>query len=446
MRLVDEILDQMDWTAWEATYNGGFGQPPIRPSVMAKILLFAMIRRIRSSRSIEYELKHSIDFMWLTSGRQIDHSTISGFRRNNADALKDIFKQMIKLAINLGIAKLSELCIDGTRVLADANRYKTWTATRLAKALEELDGQITEALATLETNDALDEDLIGQDVSADRLLEAVANLKSRREQLAAHMETVKAMDEVRTKNGTKGPAQLPKTDPDSRILPNKEGGYAPNYTPMATTETQSGFIVSADVLIGNVEHHQFTNIVDCVAEDFQIDIDRALVDSAYTTGRNLTDAEERQVELLGPLAETRRENNPAQRADLTQPVSENQIDKLPINPQTKRFDKAAFVYDEESDSYYCPAGKVLSHRTTENTTHGDGSPVQRKVYTCYECEECPLLDRCRKSVKPKEPSGCAETSPSDASSAADPSVTPKKQRGRPPGPLSDCHLQPCRFP
>lgn len=436
VRLVDEILDQMDWTAWEATYNGGFGQPPIHPSVMAKTLLFAMIRRIRSSRSIEYELKHSIDFMWLSSGRQIDHTTISGFRRNNADALKGIFKQMIKLAINLGIAKLSELCIDGTRVLADANKYKTWTAARLARALEELDGQITEALATLQTNDALDEDLIGQDVSADRLPEAVADLQSRREQLAAHMETVKAMDEVRQKNGTKGPAQLPKTDPDSRILPNKEGGYAPNYTPMATTETESGFIVSAEVLIGNVEHDQFTSIVDCVTEDFEIDIDRVLADSAYTTGRNLTAAEENQIELIGPLAETKRENNPAERADLTQPVSEDELDKLPVNPQTKRFDKAAFVYDEESDSYYCPAGKVLSHRTTENTTHGDGSPVQRKVYTCYECEECPLLDRCRKTVKPKEASVCAESSPSESSCAESPSVPAKKRkrRGRPPGP------------
>jgi len=434
VRLVDEILDKMNWNTWEATYNGGFGQPPIHPSVMAKILLFAMIRRIRSSRSIEYELKHSIDFMWLSSGRRIDHSTLSGFRRKNADALKDIFKQMIQLAINLNIAKLSELCIDGTRVLADANKYKTWTAARLARALEELDGQITEALATLETNDGLDEDLLGQDISADRLPEAVANLTSRREQLATHMETIQAMDKIRKTNGTKGPAQIPKTDTDSRILPNKEGGYAPNYTPMATTETMSGFIVSADVLMGNVEHHEFTSIVDCVAEDFQIDIDRVLADSAYTTGRNLTSAEEKQVELIGPLAETKRENNPAERADLTQPVSEDQLDQLPINPQTKRFDKAAFIYDEESDSYFCPAGKVLTHRTTENTTHGDGSPVQRKVYTCFDCETCSWLDRCRKIVKSKEEPGSTEPSPSDASGEASENASPTKRRGRPAGP------------
>ena len=397
VRLVDEILDQLDWKEWETAYHGSFGQPPIHPSVMAKILLFAMIRRIRSSRSIEYELKHSIDFIWLTSGRRIDHTTISEFRRKHSKQLRGIFQQMVKLAINLGIANLSELCIDGTRVLADANKYKTWTAKRLAKALEELDTQISEALENFEVNDSLDEDLIGQDISVDQLPLSVGDLKARREQLAAHMQTLNAMDEIRKKNNSKGPAQLPKTDTDSRILPNKEGGYAANYTPMATTETQSGLIVAADVLIGNVEHDQFTTIVDAVADDFDADVDRVMADSAYTTGKNLTAAEEKEVELIGPLAETNRENNPAERTDLSEPVAAEQLDVLPINPQTKRFDKAAFVYDEEADCYYCPAGKALPHRTTENTTYSDGTPVQRKVYTCHDCAGCELAERCRKN-------------------------------------------------
>lgn len=401
VRLVDEILDQLDWKEWEATYHGSFGQPPIHPSVMAKILLFAMIRRIRSSRSIEYELKHSIDFMWLASGRRIDYSTLSEFRRKNTKALRGIFKQMIKLAINLGIANLSELCIDGTRVLADANRYKTWTAARLAKALEQLDAQIAEALEGFEVNDALDEDLLGEDISADRLPAAVSDLKARREQLADVMETAKEMDEVRKKNGSKGPAQIPKTDTDARILPNKEGGYAPNFTPMATTETASGLIVHSDVLIGNVEHDQFSTIVDCVGDDFDVDIERVMADSAYTTGENLTAAEAKEIELIGPLAEVKCEDNPAERDDPTQPVAAERIDELPINPQTKRFDKSAFVYDEAADCYYCPAGKPLPHRTTENTTYRGGKPVQRKVYACGDCTGCPLATQCRKNPEAK---------------------------------------------
>lgn len=37
----------------------------------------------------------------------------------------------IKLAMDLGMANLAELCIDGTRILGNANRYKTWTTERL---------------------------------------------------------------------------------------------------------------------------------------------------------------------------------------------------------------------------------------------------------------------------------------------------------------------------
>ncbi len=42
----------MDWTEYESVYHGARGQPPIHPSVLCKVLLFAMIRRIRSVASL----------------------------------------------------------------------------------------------------------------------------------------------------------------------------------------------------------------------------------------------------------------------------------------------------------------------------------------------------------------------------------------------------------
>lgn len=394
VRLIDEILDGLNWTKWEATYHGSRGQPPIHPSVLAKTLLFALIRKIRSSRQIEYEIKHSIDFIWLTSGRQIDHTTLSEFRRKHSGELRNIFNQMIKLAINLKIANLAELCIDGTRVLADANKYKSWTTEKLTRALEQLDQQIAEALANIEVSDALDEDLIGQDISAGRLPGALADLKTRREQLAGYRETTEAMDADRKKYGTKGPAQMPKTDPDSRVLPNKEGGFAANYTPMVTVETGMGLIVDASVLIGNVEHDHLLTSTETVQANFGVDIERMLADSAYIRGENLLAMEEKEIELIGPLAETKCKDNPALREDTHQPVAPDRVQDLPIQSRTKCFDKTAFIYDEESDSYRCPAGQPLPHRIT----YSIGTPTERKVYRCEHCEGCPLAEQCiRKS-------------------------------------------------
>jgi hypothetical protein len=135
-------------------------------------------------------------------------------------------------------------------------------------------------------------------------------------------------------------------------------------------------------------------IVDTIESDFGVDIERILADSAYTRGENLVAMEDKEIELIGPLAETKCKDNPAIREDTSQPVAAERVDDLPIQPRTKCFDKTAFAYDEATDSYYCPAGKQLPHRIT----YGIGTATERKVYTCEQCEGCPLSAKCiRKS-------------------------------------------------
>ena len=405
VRMVDEILDQMDWKPWEAKYCGRRGQPPIHPSILCKTWLFALTRRMNSSRQVEYALNHSSDFIWLVSGRTIDHVTLSEFRRAHGPELRELFRQMVKLAMKLQLANLAELCIDGTRVLANSSKAKTWTAERLEKVLALVDEEVTKALAALEQNDAVEEDLYGDENPAAKLPKHLADMQARRRQLAEQLERLKGSDEVRSKRGgdaEKNPAQLPKTDPDSRILPNKEGGYAANYTPMVTVETQGGFIVEASVVIGNNEHEQVASILNTIEDNYSAKLERVLVDSAYTTGENLAVAQERQVDLIGPLVEPKSENNPAHRSDPSQPVPESELDRLPVNRQTNRFDKLAFHYVEPEDCYYCPAGKQLKYRTMERQRR-DHRTVERRIYTCRECKGCPLADRCRQN--PLSPKG-----------------------------------------
>jgi len=403
VRILDEILSRMNWTEWEAEYHGSFGQPPIHPSVMCKVLLFGMIRRIRSSRQMEYNLGHSIDFMWLASGRTIDHSTLSEFRRKHPQQLKDLYRQMVQLAIDLGVAKLAELCIDGTRVLANANRHKTLTAEKVERLLAELDQQISSAMRELETNDSLDS-LFDDGQPADQLPSELRDMKSRQEQLEAALAQLHEMDQQRKREGInpkKNPAQLPVTDPDSRILPNKEGGYAANFTPMAVSETENGFIVGADVLIGNVEHLVMLSMIDTVQWDFGETPETMLGDGAYCTGSNLEAMEQRGMELLSPPVREEPKDNPAVREDLTQPVADEELDRLPINKQTKRFDKLAFVYDEQTDSFTCPAGKTVHREGTEQVQRS-GMTIERVNYRCRDCAGCPQGERCRKNPDAKQ--------------------------------------------
>ena len=404
VRAVDEMLDRLDWSAWEAKYNGRSGQPPIHPSILCKVLLFAILRGIRSSRKIEYEVKHSIDFMWLVSGRTFDHSTLSAFRRDHQKQVKKMYRDMVRLAIELGVAKLSELCIDGSRVLADANRYKTLTAAKAQRLLDELEHQIAAAMKEIDSTDELDE-LFDDGQPTDQLPESLREMEERRAKLDEAVATLEQMDADRSswvKDAKKNPAQLPITDPDSRILPNKEGGYAPNYTPMAVTDAVSGLIVDADVLIGNVEQTALATMVDTVQDEYDVKVEAMLGDTAYSCGENLTAMEEREVELLAPLAEPKCKDNPALRDDPSEPVAEEDWNRLPVNPQTKCLAKSAFVYDEAADCYHCPAGKRLPRSGSEKKKTSGGKTITQTNYTCYDCADCALADRCRKDPNAKK--------------------------------------------
>lgn len=69
----------------------------------------------------------------------------------------------------------------------------------------------------------------------------------------------------------------------------------------------------------------------------------------------------------------------------------------PLTPNTRaegRFDRRDFVYDRDSNSYVCPAGKDLTYRMT---TTKDGKIMHS--YWASVCGSCALKQRCTKSLQ-----------------------------------------------
>ena len=121
-----------------------------------------------------------------------------------------------------------------------------------------------------------------------------------------------------------------------------------------------------------------------------------LGDGVYATGETLVALDARDVELFSPLPGPDIEaENPAEREDPTQPVAAEERERLPINPQTKRFDKSSFVYDEQADRYYCPEGRPLDYEEKKSETRR-GQRVTRRVYRSADCSGCPLIAQCHK--------------------------------------------------
>lgn len=395
VRVFAEILSGYDWSAWEARYHQGIGQPPIHPRILATVWLYGLRRGVRSSRRLEYTIKHNVDFMWLAEGHTPDHSTLNGFRTRFGSELKDLFKHLARVAMEGGFLELVDVATDGTRVKANNSRFETWNAERIAKALEELQIQFENQLAQARENDQREDEQPGKDIG-ERLPPELADLAARREKLREIQKQLQEADLARKKDGIdpqKNPAQIPKHDPDSRVLPNKEKGYAPNYTPMLTTEGHGGYIVDADVTASANEHQELIPSLDRITETFGKKPENALADGAFATGTNIAATETRGIEFFSHIPAVPERDNPAVRADPTQPVPETQWERLPLNPQTKKLEKSCFLYDREQDLYYCPRGQPLPYEETK-TDLRQGERIAWRIYRCGTCAGCPLAARC----------------------------------------------------
>lgn len=401
IRLLDEMLSRMSWESFNERFRiEKRGRPPIPPQIMVAVWIYAFFRRIRSSRQLEYHLRTNIEFMWLAHGHQIDHSTLANFRRANKKAIKDTQKQLIRWAKDLEIVKIAELYVDGTRIGANSSRHHTMTADKASQLLNFVQSQIDHYLKEVEEHDEAD-DLGEEPTSGEQLPEHLESLAKRREQLEALLAKCNEMDAIRKKQGIdpqKNPFQLPLNDQDSRILPNKEGGYAPNYTPIIGVEGELGLIVSATVINSVNEQDYLVEMVDEVDESYGVSVNTVGADAAFSTGANITELEEeRKKDFVSPHRNGDPDlDNPAIREDPTQPVADADLDKLPL--YRGKFSSEAFVYDKDHDLYYCPQGNVLKRAYKETKRLGGGQEVTRTIYESPSCEGCALLSRCREGT------------------------------------------------
>ena len=98
----------------------------------------------------------------------------------------------------------------------------------------------------------------------------LSGLQHRRALLAQALEAAQRIDGIRQKRSDrpKTPASVPVADPESQIMPNKDGGFAPNYTPVVAVDGECGYIADTEVISGNDEAGTTAMLIDQIEEDF----------------------------------------------------------------------------------------------------------------------------------------------------------------------------------
>jgi len=81
VRLLSHILEGLNYEALYSAYSSTGRKPAVEPKILFKVLTYAYMNNIYSSRKIESACKRDINFMWLLEGGKApDHSTVARFR------------------------------------------------------------------------------------------------------------------------------------------------------------------------------------------------------------------------------------------------------------------------------------------------------------------------------------------------------------------------------
>jgi transposase len=119
--------------------GGCAGRPPYEPEMMVAVLLYAYCCGIRSSRQIESSCRTDAAFRVICGGLVPDHATIARFVVEHERALEGLFVEGLRLCATAGLADLSVVALDGTKVAANAslarNRDATWIRKEVAKLI-----------------------------------------------------------------------------------------------------------------------------------------------------------------------------------------------------------------------------------------------------------------------------------------------------------------------
>jgi transposase len=395
VRRLDALLREVGWGPWERKYEG-CGQPPIHPRYLAGAILYGLMHKLRSTRDLEMAACKHLDFIWLLEGFAPDHSTFANFRLRHVDAIKGLHEHIAKVLVMQRHTDLLHLIIDGTRFRADSDRHGARTAKTIEMVIAELERRMNALAQGDEAPVPQPEYFEGMAPEEDEqeklalLNKEIAKLQEQRAKYQKALGIARQRDARAQKhNGKKAKAvRVPVCDPESHVTPNKEGGYAPNYTPVATVESQTGAIVHADVLPASDEASAVLPAVSAAQALTGQKADAVLADGNFASGQTLEALGEAGIEAYMPTRSVSPPNNPALRPDPSTPVAQEDCERLPR--YGGKFARTAFVYDEAAGVYYCPMGHAMSPYKRGKNKDG----VQCTWYQCKACPECPRRSDC----------------------------------------------------
>ena len=399
VRVVDAVIDRLDISEILSTYRGG-GNSAFNPKMMLKVLVFAYLSNVYSSRRIEELLRRDIYFMWLAGMRRPDFRTINYYRgKRLKDGFDAVFTQVVELLHEEGFVSLKVQYVDGTKIESVANKYTfVWRGSvekydaRLKAKTETLLSQIEKSHAVENQENPVSEELTAEEVAkrVERIREKVDadNLSKEERKALKQIQTdaVPRMKRYKEQLETMGRRNsYSKTDPDATFMRMKEdamlnGQLKPGYNVQISTENQ--FITNFGIYQRPTDTLTMISYLESFKTRYGMQSEEIVADSGYGSEEN--------YEYMF-------------RNGMTPYVKYNMFHvEQRRSYRNNPFRVSNLFYNPDGDFYVCPMGQKMKFIRQEKRYTASGYQQTVSVYRVSRCEGCPLRGQCHKSKRDRQ--------------------------------------------
>ena len=231
---------------------------------MLAILVYGYCTGIFSSRKLEMATYDSVAFRYIAAGSHPDHDTLATFRRRFIDELSGLFVQVLEMATEMKLLKLGTVCLDGTKIHANASRHSALSHGHIVKIEAQLKQEVQELLALAEEADttnipegmSLPKELkLREDRLAARAQERYAREKAEFDEKMAKRQAKEQETGKKPRGaapaapepGVSGSDQINLTDGESRIMAVSGGGFEQCYNAQAGVDAATMLVVATGV-------------------------------------------------------------------------------------------------------------------------------------------------------------------------------------------------------
>lgn len=351
VRFIDAFVDSLD------EVNMGFkdvrfninGRPPYHPKDLLKLYIYGYLNKIRSSRGLEKECKRNIELKWLMHGLIPDHNTISNFRRDNPKAIKKVFRATVNIAKNLDLIGGILLAGDGTKLRAQNSKKNNYNQKKIDRHIGYIETKLAEYCQALETADG----------------DKKKEIEKKIEKQNKHKSQYEAIEQELKETDEK---QVSTSDPESRQLVIRGMITEVCYNIQSTVDAKNNIPIDYNVTNTN-DKRAMTYMVEQAIEIVGNNTFDAVFDKGYYTAEEIYKTQKLGVTTHVCIP------NPASHAP------------------DRAYDVSEFEYDNQSDSYTCPAGQIL--KTNGNWYQKKSYKV--KQYKTKNCKTCSVKALCTKA-------------------------------------------------